>query len=215
MPTAVNPKPLAPLPSEALRSRLLDLRNKRGWTQDEVASRMDELGYSWVRSTVAKVELGQRGVTVDELVALAYVLGASPAALLVANAGPARIAPNIATSTENLWRWMTGAKASGGRRIDPKRKVPQVPPDPASVDRRFYLEACPDFVFLAETRLSGLRNLIGTIASVQSLAGAELETTDDRSRVLAAIDHLLEGAETDIALLRHRARVEAEQEDQP
>lgn len=69
-----------PTPSERLATNVQLLRRSLIGSQDALAERMAQ--YGWVRSTVAKIELGQRKVTVDELVALAALFDVSVDALL-------------------------------------------------------------------------------------------------------------------------------------
>jgi transcriptional regulator with XRE-family HTH domain len=81
----------SPAPSEVLAARLLDLRNRHGWTQAELADRMTSYGWSWDRTTVAKIEARQRQVSVDEFVALSFVLGVPLAALVTPTASGAKV----------------------------------------------------------------------------------------------------------------------------
>ena len=58
--------------SEAvLGERVKVLRQRRGWTQDELATHMRALGFSWRQSTAAKTEVADRPVRLNEAVALA------------------------------------------------------------------------------------------------------------------------------------------------
>lgn len=52
------------------------LRKARGWTAQKLAEEMTRAGVPWDRQVVSKLENGwRRTVTVDELAALAVVLG--------------------------------------------------------------------------------------------------------------------------------------------
>jgi transcriptional regulator with XRE-family HTH domain len=64
-------------PSEVFRRNVAELRKRRGWSQAELARR---LGVN--RTTVVKVEGGQREVTLDEAFAYAGVLGAQPSRMM-------------------------------------------------------------------------------------------------------------------------------------
>ncbi|MCW2904734.1 MAG: helix-turn-helix domain protein [Streptosporangiaceae bacterium] len=71
-------------PTETVVRRVAELRRKRGLTGAKLAERMTEVGVKWDRSIVANLENRRRSyVTVDELLALAYVLEVFPAHLLV------------------------------------------------------------------------------------------------------------------------------------
>lgn len=52
-------------------------RQEKGHSQREVAERMTALGHPWTQATTSELERGDRGVNVDELAALALVLGAT------------------------------------------------------------------------------------------------------------------------------------------
>jgi transcriptional regulator with XRE-family HTH domain len=54
--------------------RLREARNARGWRQQDLADEMGKLGMPMDRTTIAKLEKGQREVRLDELVALAVAL---------------------------------------------------------------------------------------------------------------------------------------------
>jgi transcriptional regulator with XRE-family HTH domain len=66
-------------PTERLASRIRTLRLLADWSQGDLATAMtvnaNEMHQEmhWVRSTVAKIEAGQRGVTTDELFRLAAI----------------------------------------------------------------------------------------------------------------------------------------------
>ncbi|MFF4360871.1 helix-turn-helix domain-containing protein [Streptomyces sp. NPDC001604] len=55
----------------------------RGWSTYELAGRLTKVGRPIAPSAVSKIERGERQVTVDELAALAIVLGVSPSALML------------------------------------------------------------------------------------------------------------------------------------
>lgn len=61
---------------------LREQRRARGWSQQDVADAMSELGFSWQQTTAAKSEAAERPVPLDEAAALAALLGTSVDALL-------------------------------------------------------------------------------------------------------------------------------------
>lgn len=69
--------------SDEMRARIRKAREAKGLTQAELATRMSALGVALHPSAVAKIELGPRVVTVDELVAIARVLDVSVELLAV------------------------------------------------------------------------------------------------------------------------------------
>lgn len=71
-------------PADVLAQRVKEVRKRRGLTASELADLMVEQGVKWNRSIVANFESGRRrSVSVEELLALAYVLDVSPIHLLV------------------------------------------------------------------------------------------------------------------------------------
>ncbi|MEU0035502.1 helix-turn-helix transcriptional regulator [Streptomyces sp. NPDC006333] len=60
------------------------IRDKvRGWSTYDLAGRLTKAGRPIAPSAISKIERGERQVTVDDLAALAVVLGVSPSALLL------------------------------------------------------------------------------------------------------------------------------------
>jgi len=49
------------------------MRQERGWTQQRVADEMRKRGHAWYQTTTAKVEAGDRPVTLSEAVALGRI----------------------------------------------------------------------------------------------------------------------------------------------
>lgn len=69
-------------PTETVAKRVRKLRGKM--TAEQLAEKMREVGVPFDKTVVANLETGRRRfVTVQELLALAYVLNVAPAALLV------------------------------------------------------------------------------------------------------------------------------------
>ena len=71
------------------------LRAERGWSQSEVARRMQASGYNWHQATVGRVESGKRPLRVNELVHLAAMFGVTPLRLIVPNVTPDRLSDDI------------------------------------------------------------------------------------------------------------------------
>ncbi|MFI6759443.1 helix-turn-helix domain-containing protein [Micromonospora sp. NPDC050417] len=62
-------------PEAIFRERLRQRRLARKWTQQRVADEMTKRGHAWHQTTAAKVEKGQRPVTLSEAVALGRIFG--------------------------------------------------------------------------------------------------------------------------------------------
>src|SRR4051794_35558476 len=76
----MNPMP----PTRVIALRMRELRTKRGWSAQELADQMVKVGIPWQRPVVANLETGRRRtVSVEELLALAYVFNVAPIHLLV------------------------------------------------------------------------------------------------------------------------------------
>jgi transcriptional regulator with XRE-family HTH domain len=68
---------------DAIAANIRAWRARRNFSQAQVADEMRELGFDvWRRQTAARTEQGERRATAGELVALAQVLGCTPASLL-------------------------------------------------------------------------------------------------------------------------------------
>lgn len=171
-----QPKALNRLPAEILRERLRRLRESRGWSQDELTSRANDYDAGWVRSTVAKIELGQRQVTINELVMLAFVLGVSPVALITSpDFTVEKVTHNTTMGSSNIWRWMMQRQQSGGGRSGEARDFDQM-----VQAVRFYEDARPNDYVAAGHALPGLDALLHYVDDVESwAAGLAVLQMDD------------------------------------
>jgi transcriptional regulator with XRE-family HTH domain len=95
--------------SEIFSRRLKDARTRRGWKQSDLSIRVTELGHPLDRATVAKIERGERRVTLDDAVALAAALG-FPLMSLLAPEGEedVELAPALPLRTRFAQSWMMG-----------------------------------------------------------------------------------------------------------
>lgn len=64
-------------PDEIFRVQVRQRRTALGWSQQRLTDELVKLGYPWHQTTVAKVEAGQRRLSLGEATALARVLGGS------------------------------------------------------------------------------------------------------------------------------------------
>lgn len=151
-------------PSEVLPGELRALRRHRGWTQQELADQLEELGASIDRSTVAKIESGGRRLTIDEVFLFAAALEVSPLALLL----PRReeviaVAPKLNASSTDVLQWARGVHPLG-----------LTDPAEAGAYRLFY-EARPDYEAAAIRRRPGIRDLWMLAHLAMVYAGADEE----------------------------------------
>ena len=75
--------------AEQFRKRLRAERERRGWTQADVARMLTDNGITAYATTVAKLEGGERVVRVDELTGIADLLGVTVDRLLGRRSRPA------------------------------------------------------------------------------------------------------------------------------
>lgn len=96
--------------TEVFAERLREARNARRWTQQDLADALAKLGAPMDRTTIAKLEKGQRQVRLDELVAIAAALDVSPLFLFL----PLRLeeevklAPKLARESFAAIQWARG-----------------------------------------------------------------------------------------------------------
>lgn len=69
--------------NQATRERIRELRKRHGWTQQQLADVLNRNGAQTDRAAVAKVELGKRGLSLDEALQYAYALNVAPIHLIV------------------------------------------------------------------------------------------------------------------------------------
>ncbi|MFI5803001.1 helix-turn-helix domain-containing protein [Streptomyces sp. NPDC051561] len=62
--------------------RVKSLRVTRGWSQQELATRMATKGYQWRQTTVAKTEAADRPIRVNEVQGLASIFGVTVSDLM-------------------------------------------------------------------------------------------------------------------------------------
>ncbi|WP_446218280.1 helix-turn-helix domain-containing protein [Micromonospora sp. IBHARD004] len=128
-------------PHRVIAERMKALRKKRGWSAAHLALEMKKAGIPWDRSIVASLELGRRAtVTVEELLALSYVLSVAPVHLLVPPVGvedrtPYQVVPNGPGGPDSVLAgsppypavvraWIRGQLPMG----DPRSFFEEVPP---------------------------------------------------------------------------------------
>ena len=109
---ATEAKPRGPS-AERVRDNIKAIRKERGLDLADVSERLDELGQPISVSGLSKIELGQRRVDVDDLVALALALDVSPSRLLLpgtADKAQLMLAPNAEATEEMAWKWAMGVE---------------------------------------------------------------------------------------------------------
>lgn len=73
------------LPLNLIGARVRELRDSKGWTQEDLSTKLQVFGWDVSRESLAKLETQQRRVPDGELFILAKVLGTTTDALFVPN----------------------------------------------------------------------------------------------------------------------------------
>ncbi|MFE9579955.1 DNA/RNA helicase domain-containing protein [Nocardia sp. NPDC006044] len=110
--------------------RVRDLRRHQGLTLHALASKLADLGRPIDISALAKVEKGQRRIDVDDLMALAVALDASPNWILlpdrVSDDSPIELTPSHQQGGLEVWQW---AVRDHPDELDPPSPDSHVPVD--------------------------------------------------------------------------------------
>ncbi|MDX2676179.1 helix-turn-helix domain-containing protein [Streptomyces sp. NY05-11A] len=118
-------------PTRAIAKRVREVRGRRGLTAEQLAERLTALGVSWQRSTVAKLENGNReNVTVTEWLALAAALNVAPVHLLIppdaAEGDRYLVTPETELAADRAREWVRGRHPlPGARRRDFTAEAPE------------------------------------------------------------------------------------------
>lgn len=95
---------------ENVRQNVVRWRKARGWSTYELAGKLAAAGRAIPQSGVSRIESGARRVDVDDLTALAAVLGVSPVLLLLPPTGRGTVEVTGAGSVDArvAWLWVLG-----------------------------------------------------------------------------------------------------------
>ncbi|QIJ62219.1 helix-turn-helix transcriptional regulator [Streptomyces sp. JB150] len=111
-----------------LARRVKEVRMRRGFTAQQLAEALQAQGIAWQRTTVVKLENGTReNVTLNEVLALAYVLGVAPVHLMVDpdTASPYPVTAQVSAPAAAVRSWVRGFKPLDD--IDPRTFYTEVP----------------------------------------------------------------------------------------
>lgn len=92
-----------PSPSARVAANVRRLRHDQGMTLSDLSAALSALGRPMAVTTLSKVELGQRGIDVDDLVALAEALNVSVSTLL-GDVDPSEATKQLALELVQQWR---------------------------------------------------------------------------------------------------------------
>lgn len=98
--------------SVRVAANIRELRRARGLDLADVSARMTAYGRPLSLSGLSKVERGQRGVDVDDLVAIALALDVAPNRLLLTQTasveGRVQLTPEVSLKEPEAWEWACG-----------------------------------------------------------------------------------------------------------
>jgi transcriptional regulator with XRE-family HTH domain len=99
-------------PSQVFARRMREVREHRGWTQQDLADRLKELGVGIDRATLARIENGTRGLPLDDALVISAALGPSPLHMFVpTNSSEAvALAPKLIESARLVREWIRGRR---------------------------------------------------------------------------------------------------------
>jgi transcriptional regulator with XRE-family HTH domain len=119
-----------PLPSEVFRSRLREVRRLKGWTQQDLAEALARLGLNISAFAITRIETGNRGVSLDQAIAMAAVLGVSPLHMIVPlDDDGVQLAPQLSVTTADARAWLRGQRPL--KEADERIFLFQTPPSEA------------------------------------------------------------------------------------
>jgi transcriptional regulator with XRE-family HTH domain len=132
-------KPTPPTVRQVAATRVRELRNAKGWSQEQLADALNDIGARiparvsegmFDRSTIAKIEGGERGVSLDDVIALAVALGVPPLSIFLPRNSPElTLVPGFVVNAISATHW-----ARGQFPLSPKD-------DTTDEDWRFFQEA--------------------------------------------------------------------------
>jgi transcriptional regulator with XRE-family HTH domain len=161
-------------PSEVFAEQMRIQRDRRGWTQRQLAARLSKLGLVVHQTKIGKWESGERRITLDEALAISVALDVSPAHMIAGSYTDGGLwEPSVAlsaatapVSARQMRMWVRGQQSLWGQD-----------------EKRYYTEVAPD-EWLAMQRAG----VIVLLRGVQELVDAWAD--DDRESALEIIEAL-------------------------
>jgi transcriptional regulator with XRE-family HTH domain len=161
-------------PSEVFAEQMRIQRDRRGWTQRQLAARLSKLGLVVHQTKIGKWESGERRITLDEALAISVALDVSPAHMIAGSySDGGRRDPAIAlsaatapVSARQMRMWVRGQQSLWGQD-----------------EKRYYTEVAHD-EWLAMQRAG----VIVLLRGVQELVDAWAD--DDRESALEVVEAL-------------------------
>lgn len=154
-------------PTATVAKRVREARRRRGLTADQLAQLLSEQGIPWERSTVAKLENGNRqNLTLGEWLALAVVLNVAPVHLLLPvddDEGTYQVTPERTNQVDHTRGWIRGHwPLPGSNVVQYQGEMPEaeqgrmyLPPAKNKADRINGIEASIHQLTIALQQLQG------------------------------------------------------------
>ncbi|CAN5777902.1 hypothetical protein BH20ACT14_BH20ACT14_01740 [soil metagenome] len=175
--------------SRVFGRQVKEARRRLGLKQGELAKRLEELGVDMHQVTIARVESGERRVSVDDALAIAAALGVNPLYLFSGDFTnePVPVTPTLEVTPSQMRFWFEGNLPLPG------------------TDERTYFELIPDEELIARQR-RGLEHLKESVLHFVRAAGAKDRT--EMRYALSLIGKELERQHEGLELEERRARKE-------
>ncbi len=93
--------------------RLKQLRKTQGIGYAELSRKLAQVGCAIAELGLRKIENGERKVSVDDLLALAYALDVAPVTLLVPDVDAGDIVEGTGLTAAKLWAWVRAEEPFG------------------------------------------------------------------------------------------------------
>lgn len=97
-------------PSQSFARRLKRYRERRGWTQDLLASKLGAVGWKVDRAQIAKIENQDRNISLDEAIMISWALSLPPAFLYlpVGDEDDVALSPEVVIHPDLARKWVLG-----------------------------------------------------------------------------------------------------------
>ncbi len=139
-------RPAAKRPSEVFADRMRKARERKGWSQQDMADRLAEMGEPTDRATLARTETRARGLSLDDAMAYAAALGASFTHMVcpLDNAEPVALASKLVLPSRQVRDWIKHGRAL--RPEDSRTVVLESPDEEWMARQHVYLNVILDRV---------------------------------------------------------------------